>query len=56
MANEMYSIQTLVVENGKNIKGTLALYLDRYEFNGARKTINWENASCTKGMSTVKSF
>ena len=56
MANEMYSIQTLVVENGKNVKGTLMLYLDRYEFNGARKTINWENASCTKGVSTVKSF
>ena len=56
MANEMYSTQALVVENGKNIKGTLVLFLDRYEFNGAQKIINWENASCTRGTSTVKSF
>ena len=56
MANEMYSVQTLVVDNGKNIKGTLVLYLDRYEFNGTEKCIDWENASCTKGTSIVKSF
>ena len=53
MANEMYSTQALVVENGKNIKGTLVLFLDRYEFNGAQKIINWENASCTDRKSVV---
>ena len=29
MASEMFSTKALVVESGKNIKGTLTLYLDR---------------------------
>ena len=56
MGNDTYSVQTLVVENGKNVKGTLTLSIDKYEFNGAQKTINWENASTIRGTSTVKSF
>ena len=56
MANDTYSVQTLIVENGKNVKGILVLSLDKYEFNGMQKPIDWEKASCKIGTSTVKTF
>ncbi len=56
MANETYSVQALIVENGKNIKSTLTLTLDMYEFNGKQKPIDWEKASCSTGTTKVKSF
>ena len=32
MATDTYSIQAMTIENGEKAKGTLTLYLDRYEF------------------------
>lgn len=60
MATDTYSIQAMTIENGEKAKGTLTLYLDRYEFryggNGLKKDINWENASCKTGTQEVKTF
>ena len=56
MVNETYSVPAFIVENGKNIKGTLTLSLDKYEFNGMQKSIDWEKASCATGTTKVKTF
>lgn len=56
MGNVVYSVQALIVDDGKNIKSTLNLLEDRYEFNGITKYIDWEKASCTTGTTRVKTF
>lgn len=56
MSKETYSVQALVVENGKQIKSTLTLFMDRYEFNDIQNPIDWEHASYNTGTTKVKSF
>ena len=57
MANDMNYVQAMVLDaNGKATKGSLMLFIDRYEFNGMRKYINWENASYKKETEIIKGF
>lgn len=50
------SVEATVIENGKNVKGVLTLFIDEYAFGGKRKSINWEKATCTEGTVAVKRF
>lgn len=56
MLTDTYAVPAMIIDNGKNIKATLILYLDHYEFNGATKHINWENAACMRDTQEVKTF
>lgn len=56
MQDEVYSVKTLIVNNGKNISGLLILSSDKYKFNDSVWPINWERANCTVGTTTVKSL
>ena len=56
MLTDTYAVPAMIIDNGKNIKATLTLYLDHYEFNGATKHINWENAACMRDTQEVKTF
>ena len=56
MADGNCSVEATIIENGKNVKGTLTLFIDEYSFGGKRTAINWEKAVCKEGMATVKAF
>ena len=56
MATGNCSVEAIVIENGKNVKGTLTLFIDEYSFGGKRTAINWEKAVCKYGMVSVKAF
>lgn len=56
MAAGNCSVEAIVIENGKNVKGTLTLFIDEYSFGGKRTAINWEKAVCKDGMVSVKAF
>lgn len=56
MAGGNCSVEATVIENGKNVKGVLTLFIDEYTFGGKRNSINWEKATCTEGTVTVKGF
>ena len=48
--------ETLLIENGKPVKGTLTLFIDEYAFGSTRKSVNWENVTCEQGTVKVKAF
>ena len=56
MAGGNCSVEATVIENGKNVKGVLTLFIDEYAFGGKRNSINWEKATCTEGTVAVKGF
>lgn len=51
-----YSVETLIIENGKSVKGTLTLFIDEYVFGNERITVNWENVTCGRGTVKIKGF
>ena len=51
-----YSVEATVIDNGKNIKGTLTLFIDEYVFGSKRTSINWEKASIQQGTIKMKAF
>ena len=50
------SVEAIIIENRKNTKGILTLFVDEYVFGCTRKPINWEKAECKRGIVTVKAF
>ena len=50
------SVEAAIFEAGKLVKGTLTLFNDEYVFGSKRKSVNWENVVCEKGVTSVKSF
>ena len=56
MAAGNCSVEATIIESGKNVKGTLTLFIDEYSFGGKRTAINWEKATCTEGTVAVKGF
>lgn len=50
------SVEASVIENGKNVKGTLTLFIDEYAFGSMRRSVNWETVVCERGTATVKGF
>jgi len=56
MAAGNCSVEATIIESGKNVKGTLTLFIDEYSFGGKRTAINWEKATCMKGKIAVKGF
>ena len=56
MAAGNCSVEATIIESGKNVKGTLTLFIDEYSFGGKRNSINWEKATCTEGTVAVKGF
>ena len=46
MAAGNCSVEATIIKNGKNVKGTLTLFIDEYSFDGKRTAINWEKAEC----------
>lgn len=51
-----YSVEATIMEDGKPVKGMLALFIDEYAFGRIRGRINWEKAICEKGTVAVKGF
>jgi tetratricopeptide repeat protein len=56
MESGNYSVEASIIEAEKLVKGTLTLFNDEYVFGSKRKSVNWENVVCEKGVTTVKSF
>lgn len=56
MAAGNCSVEATIIENGKNVKGTLTLFIDEYTFGSKRNSINWEKAMCKEGTVSVKGF
>lgn len=56
MVTGNYSVEATIIKNGKNIKGTLTLFIDEYSFGGKSTSINWEKAVCKEGVTAIKSF
>lgn len=56
MLSDNCSVQALIIENGKNVKGTLTLFVDGYVFNGNNTFINWNETVCEQGTAKVKTL
>lgn len=51
-----YSVEATIIEDGKTVKGMLALFIDEYSFGKTRGHIDWEKAVCETGVVAVKGF
>ena len=51
-----YSVEATIIENGKNVKGTLTIFIDEYVFGSKRTSVDWEKTIIDKGTTKVKSF
>ena len=56
MASGNCSVEASVIENGKPVKKTLALFIDEYSYGSMRRDVNWETASIERGTVVVKGF
>ena len=56
MGTGNYSVEASILENGKQVKGTLTLFADEYVFDGKRVSVDWEKVSIEQTTVRIKAF